>query len=425
MDVCDVMESSVTLIAQMLNKDNNHDELEAMRRILNEVLQCAILVENELEEGHMLLEQLRSLQSSLIDREEYIFLSQAISGTRERGRPPFPITSSQVLFFFQHGCKINDVASLFGCSRRTVERRLQDVGVSVRGSYSQISDGNLSDLVRQMVRRNPRIGEKTVDGFLRAQHIVVQRQRIRDLLHSVDPEGSQRRLRRALNRREYHVEHANSLWHVDGYHKLIRWGIVVHGGIDGYSRLVTHMKAATNNKAETAFRAFCCGTTEYGIPDRVRTDKGGENIMIAEFMIIERGANRGSVISGRSVHNQRIERLWRDLFTDCVSFFYYLFYSMESVGLLNQCDPRYLYALHIVFLSKIQFQLNLFRSGWNNHKLRTEHNRTPLQLWISGIRHDPYEVHVRIFYKYMYTVPNLSKETTPICCHYWQVSLLT
>ena len=26
----------------------------------------------------------------------------------------------------------------------------------------------------------------------------------------------------------------NSLWHIDGYHKLIRWRIVIHGVIDGY-----------------------------------------------------------------------------------------------------------------------------------------------------------------------------------------------
>ena len=56
-------------------------------------------------------------------------------------------------------------------------------------------------------------------------------------------------------RRQYSVPGLNSLWHigeysfllhmiynytffVDGHHKLIRWKIVTHAGIDGYSRMI-------------------------------------------------------------------------------------------------------------------------------------------------------------------------------------------
>ncbi|KIM74567.1 hypothetical protein PILCRDRAFT_79976, partial [Piloderma croceum F 1598] len=30
----------------------------------------------------------------------------------------------------------------------------------------------------------------------------------------------------------------NSLWHLDGHHKLIMWGIIIHGVIDGYCHTV-------------------------------------------------------------------------------------------------------------------------------------------------------------------------------------------
>ena len=33
----------------------------------------------------------------------------------------------------------------------------------------------------------------------------------------------------------------NSLWHIDGHHSLIRWHVVVHGGIDGFSRMITYL----------------------------------------------------------------------------------------------------------------------------------------------------------------------------------------
>ena len=56
-----------------------------------------------------------------------------------------------------------------------------------------------------------------------------------------------------------------------------------------------------NNKAETVAKLFLDATKEFYWPSRVRTDHGGENAEVAKLML-ERS----------SVHNQRIERLWRD-----------------------------------------------------------------------------------------------------------------
>ena len=61
----------------------------------------------------------------------------------------------------------------------------------------------------------------------------------------------------------------NSLWHIDGYHKLIWWRLVIHGGIDGYNRIPVYLKVASNNKAETVFDAFCAAVTKFGLPSRV------------------------------------------------------------------------------------------------------------------------------------------------------------
>jgi hypothetical protein len=46
---------------------------------------------------------------------------------------------------------------------------------------------------------------------------------------------------------------------------------------------------------------------------RVRIDAGTENYGIANFQLSVRGHNRGSVLVGPSVHNQPIERIWRDV----------------------------------------------------------------------------------------------------------------
>ncbi|KAF9232621.1 hypothetical protein BU15DRAFT_54820, partial [Melanogaster broomeanus] len=40
-------------------------------------------------------------------------------------------------------------------------------------------------------------------------------------------------------RQRYYVKSQNTLWHIDGYHKLICWGIVIHGFIDRFCRTVS------------------------------------------------------------------------------------------------------------------------------------------------------------------------------------------
>ena len=65
--------------------------------------------------------------------------------------------------------------------------------------------------------------------------------------------------------------------------------------------------------------------------------------------------------TGRSVHNQRIERLWRDVFSGCVSLFYHVFYGLEDARLLDCTDDIDLFALHYVYIPRIQHQLNVFR----------------------------------------------------------------
>ncbi|KAF8871940.1 hypothetical protein CPB84DRAFT_1691779, partial [Gymnopilus junonius] len=41
-----------------------------------------------------------------------------------------------------------------------------------------------------------------------------------------------------IKRVKYSVKGPNALWHLDGHHKLIWWGIVLHGFVDGFSRTV-------------------------------------------------------------------------------------------------------------------------------------------------------------------------------------------
>lgn len=88
--------------------------------------------------------------------------------------------------------------------------------------------------------------------------------------------------------------------------------------------------------------------------------------------------------TGKSVHNQRIERLWLDMKHSVTVHFSNLFRELESDGILNVECEMHLLALHYVFIPKINHSLSNFQRTWNNHPLRTEKNQTPLQLWTEG-----------------------------------------
>lgn len=116
-----------------------------------------------------------------------------------------------------------------------------------------------------------------------------------------------------------------------------------------------------------------------------RCDRGMENFHVGVCMNILRGLNRGSIITGKSVHNQRIERMWRDVFREVALLFYAEFYRMEDMGILNPEDPVHLCALSITYLPAINSKLASFQNAWNKHRIRTESNKTPEQLWLSGL----------------------------------------
>ena len=173
------------------------------------------------------------------------------------------------------------------------------------------------------------------------------------------------------------------MWPYQVHNAIHRWRFVIHGGIDGYSRVPVFLKCSSNNRAETVQMYFEEAVQIYGVPIRVRTDKGEENFQIARYMLSLRGD--GSIIMGRSIHNQRIERLWRDVFQGCLSLYYQLFYYLEDSGLLDPCSELHLFALHYVYKPRIQRSLDSFSEAYMHHPLSSCHNATPAQLFYAGL----------------------------------------
>jgi hypothetical protein len=213
------------------------------------------------------------------------------------------------------GIHIGKLAKEMGIHRNTLRKYLKDFNIDFQ--YSQISDEDLDTLIRDIRAVHSDYGIRYLSGSLRAKGHRIQKRRIIESLHRIDSVGIALRTQGRIRRRKYQVTRPQALWHMDGHHKLIRWGIVIHGIIDGYCRTVCNtlyssnylahcsqvisIKACNNNRASTVLDLFLKAVAAHGAPSRGRGDRGGENIKVAEWMIRNRGLNRGSFLWGSYV----------------------------------------------------------------------------------------------------------------------------
>ncbi|XP_073711475.1 uncharacterized protein [Misgurnus anguillicaudatus] len=150
-------------------------------------------------------------------------------------QPSIDIPQDQLQMQISLGIPRSEMAKRFGVSLKTLNRRITRWGLRRVDLNKSVSDAELDVIVSDIHRNFPSAGYKLILGHLRSKQLFVKRSRVLASLRRVDAEGVlMRRLSlRTVRRRVYSVPAPNSLWHVDGNHKLIT-GPGGDEGVHGY-----------------------------------------------------------------------------------------------------------------------------------------------------------------------------------------------
>ena len=107
------------------------------------------------------------------------------------------------------------MAQLFGVSKRTLERRLSEFGLSVRANYARLTDAELDATVNDIIADFSSVGCKRMSGLLLGRGLRIQQSRIRECMRRVNPEGVLLRALklRLIQRRFYYIQGPLSLAH--------------------------------------------------------------------------------------------------------------------------------------------------------------------------------------------------------------------
>ncbi|RHZ84383.1 hypothetical protein Glove_82g4 [Diversispora epigaea] len=167
----------------------------------------------------------------------------------------------------QEGYTWTEIAKMLNVSSKTITRRRNELNIKVEKIYTILSNDELDCALKESLRR-------------------------------IDPFGITACYAEIIPRRKYQVSGPNVLWHIDRNHKLIYWKFVIHGAIDSYSRIITYLHCSTNNQVQTVLKSFLNAIENYGVPSKVCGNCGGENVAVAEWMLISKELDCGSYIGG-------------------------------------------------------------------------------------------------------------------------------
>ena len=129
------------------------------------------------------------------------------------------------------------LAGLLGIHRNTLRYKLRGLGLQKR--FSSLTDTDLDRIIKIYKRHHPTSGLHYTTGFLRCHVLQIQWEHICKSLRHIDGLGQTLWQHDTITRRTYISQMSNAVWHLDGLHRLIQYGFVIHGTVDGHDHVVS------------------------------------------------------------------------------------------------------------------------------------------------------------------------------------------
>ena len=268
------------------------------------------------------------------------------------------------------------------CSVRTLKRILKRLGLKRAGHNNESLIEHIVGSILEELENScgSFMGYRQLTRRLRRKYdLKVRRDTVMRALSIIDPEGVERRKKRALKRRRYGTPGPNFLWHVDGWDKLSPFGIFIHGAVDGFSRRILWLEVNSTNKNPNVIASHYLTTVQEleGVPRRMRCDRGTENTIIGSLQQFFRWhdvddfGGRESFLEGKSSGNQRIEAWWSKFREGGGGWWMNLFKDLRDTGFYRD-DYLTKECLKFCFIPIIRRELRLVAELWNTHHIQRQ-----------------------------------------------------
>ena len=328
-------------------------------------------------------------------------------GATKRFPPVTPELIEQVEYLFTHNLKWSDddIANEIGPDnqgRRLTKRQVKDIRLQHGLKRREQKATPQATMARQaatytvvdhLVNEGPgrNYGSRWARSHLSAiEGVRTQLSDVQESLRQLvsDRVEARRRKERRRRREAYTTAGPNEVWSLDGHDKLSRYGFQIYAAIDAYSRKVLWIYCGTANKSsfcvlQQYLRAIRQGG---GCPKFLRTDKGGETMLMASaqysFYLASQDTTPGDVdnrsmfrkcyIFGPSTANVRIERLWLQALAECLQSWRDLFTLMELTDAFRKDNVADRLVMLFIFMDIIRGELNTFLLDKNAYPIRKQ-----------------------------------------------------